>query len=120
MLVYLPQLFARHAAEADAEARRRFELMERWVYAVLMTPSALATVLAGIWLIFERGFEGGWFPVKLALVVAMGLFHVYCGHMMIKLKRGGATHRPAYYRALPLPPAILVLAIVVLVTGKPF
>jgi protoporphyrinogen IX oxidase len=119
-LVYMPLLFLRQAAEADAEARGRLVLMQRWLYAIVMTPSALLTVGFGIWLVFERGFEGGWLHVKLALVLFMGLFHVYCGNLMVKLKAQRARHRAAYYRALPLAPALLIIGVVALVTGKPF
>lgn len=119
-LLYLPQLLVRQMAERDAGERRRLMLMQRWLYAAVMTPSALLTVAFGIWLLFERGFEGGWLHVKLALVVLMGLFHVYCGHLMMKLKPDDAGHRLAYYRALPLAPAALILGVVALATGKPF
>ena len=51
--------------------------MQRWLYAFLMTPSALLTVGFGIWLIFERGFEGGWLQVKLALVVTAAALIVW-------------------------------------------
>ena len=120
-LLYLPVLFARHALERDPQGRRRHMLMERWLYAAIMTPSAVLTVLFGVWLIFERGFEGGWLPVKLMLVLAMGLFHVYCGHVMVTMRRRtGLVARPAYYRALTVPSGLLVLAVVTLVTAKPF
>lgn len=116
----MPMLFLRQAAEPDPAGRRRVMLMQRWLYAAVMTPSGLLTVIFGIWLIFERGFEGGWLPVKLALVVGMGLYHVYCGHLMMQLKCDAEMHRLAYYRALPLAPALLILGVVALVTGKPF
>lgn len=119
-LLYLPQLFARHAAEPDAQARKRLVLMQGWLYAAIMTPSALLTVVFGIWLVFERGFEGGWLPAKLALVVLMGLYHAYCGQLMANLTRQSAAHGLAFYRALPLAPALLVLGVVTLVTAKPF
>lgn len=112
-------LFARQAATVEAAARERLMLMERWLYALVMTPSALLTVAFGVWLVFERGFEGGWLPVKLALVLGMGLFHVYCGVLMTGLKRSSG-HRPAFYRALPLAPGVLIVGVLVLVTGKPF
>ena len=119
-LLYMPLLFLRELAAPDGATAVEMQHMQRWVYAYVMTPSAVATVLFGIWLIFERGYHGGWFPVKLALVVLMGLFHVYCGHVMIKLKRGKAIRRRAYYRVLPVVPALLIVAVVTLVTGKPF
>lgn len=93
--------------------------MQRWLYAAVLTPSALLAVLFGIWLVFERGFQGGWLPVKLALVVLMGLFHVYCGHLMMKRRHSPARHI-VYYRVLPIAPLVLIVAIVTLVTGKPF
>ena len=119
-LLYLPLLLARQAAEPEFEGRQRLELMQRWLYASLMTPSAMLTVGFGIWLIFERGFEGGWLQVKLALVLLMGLFHVYCGHLMGERTEARAGHRAAFYYALPLAPALLMLAVVTLVTAKPF
>jgi putative membrane protein len=119
-LMYMPLLFVRQLTAPDADTAIHVQHIERWMYAYIMTPSAVATVLFGIWLIFERGFEGGWLPVKLALVVLMGLFHVYCGHVMIELKRGNATRRAGYYRVLLAVPALLIVAIVTLVTGKPF
>ena len=118
--MYLPSVFLREIVAADRETAVGAQHMARWIYAYVMTPAALATVLAGIWLIFERDFAGGWLPVKLALVVLMGLFHVYCGHLMIQLKRGKATRRRWYYRVLPVAPGVLIVAIVTLVTGKPF
>lgn len=117
-LLGMPLLFARQAATGDAEARRRLMLMQRWFYATIMTPSAVLTVAFGTWLVFERGFEGGWLHVKLALVVLMGLFHVYCGRLMVRLRH--APRRPAYYRALPVAPGLLVLCVVALVSAKPF
>jgi protoporphyrinogen IX oxidase len=118
-LLALPLLFARQATAPDADERARLAMMQRWLYSNVMTPSGLLTVAFGIWLIFERGFDGGWLPVKLALVAGMGLFHAYCGVLMIALKHG-TPHRPAFYRLLPLAPASLVAAVVTLVTGKPF
>lgn len=119
-LLYLPLLLARQAAEREPEGRQQLELMQRWLYAFVMTPSALLTVGFGVWLIFERGFEGGWLHVKLALVLAMGLFHGYCGRLLGDRTEARADHRPAYYYALLVAPALLIVAVVTLVTAKPF
>jgi putative membrane protein len=119
-LLAMPLLFARQAADPEPEGRHRLELVQRWLYASLMTPSALLTVLFGTWLIFERGFEGGWLPVKLALVLAMGLFHVYCGMLLGDRTEPGAKHRALYYYALLPAPALLIVVVIALVTAKPF
>lgn len=116
----MPVLLARQAADRDRAGRERLELVQRWLYATVMTPSAVLTVVFGTWLVFERGFQGGWFPVKLALVLAMGLFHVYCGMLLGERSRPGAEHRPLFYYALLLAPGALVVAVIALVTAKPF
>jgi protoporphyrinogen IX oxidase len=120
MLLYLPLLLARQAAAAGDEERLRLELMQRWLYAHVMTPSALLTVGFGTWLVFERGFDGGWLHVKLALVLLMGLFHVYCGRLLGERTQPGAQHRAWFYYALLPAPALLITAVVTLVTAKPF
>jgi protoporphyrinogen IX oxidase len=119
-LLAMPVLLARQAADPDRDARHRLGLAQRWLYAVLMTPSAVLTVAFGAWLIFERGFEGGWLPVKLALVLAMGLFHVYCGILLGTRTKPRAEYRPLFYYALLPVPASLVVAVTTLVTAKPF
>jgi putative membrane protein len=119
-LLAMPLLFARQAAAPDGKERHRLELAQRWLYASLMTPSALLTVGFGIWLIFERGFEGGWLPVKLALVLAMGWFHSYCGVLLGERTQPGAEHRALYYYALLVVPVLLIIAVTALVTAKPF
>jgi protoporphyrinogen IX oxidase len=119
-LVLMPILFARQAAAADLQVRREVMLMQRWLYAMIMTPSAVLAVLFGTALIFILGFEGGWLHVKLGFVLLMGLLHVYCGTLMVKLKKPGAAHGVAYYRAMSFAATLLVLTIIGLVTYKPF
>lgn len=119
-LVYFPLLFVEHHGADDPLRRERLALLQRWIYAKVMTVSALAAVVAGTWLVFERGFTGGWLHVKLALVLGMALFHAYCGYLMVDLKHRGFRFPRLFYRALPALPAVLVLAILYLVSGKPF
>lgn len=119
-LIYFPQLLIREATADDYDAQRRAVQMQRTLYAWIMTPSALLTVVAGVWLIFERGFTGGWLHVKLSLVLLMVLFHVYCGTLMDEFRRAHVQRNLWFYRLLPLLPALLIAAVVTLVTGKPF
>ncbi len=119
-LLYFPQLFVRQAAHEDTDARQSAILMQRTLYAHVMTPSALLAVLAGIWLIFERGFTGGWLHVKLALVLLMVFYHVYCGTLMAEFKREHVRRRLFFYRILPVVPMLLITGIITLVTAKPF
>jgi protoporphyrinogen IX oxidase len=119
-LLYFPQLFLQQAGTDDPETRREAIRMQHSLYVFAMTPSGLLTVLAGVWLLFERGFAGGWLPVKLSLVLLMVFFHLYCGNVMRELRLEGPQHRLLFYRMLSLVPALLILAVVTLVVAKPF
>jgi protoporphyrinogen IX oxidase len=119
-LVYFPLLFVEHRGTKDHLRRNRLVLLQRWIYAKVMTTSALATVIAGTWLVFERGFGGGWLHAKLALVLGMALFHGYCGHLMVDLKRRGFRHPRLFYWVLPVVPAALIVGVLYLVSSKPF
>jgi len=119
-LVYFPLLFVEHHGTGDDLRREQLVLLQRWIYAKVMTVSALAAIVAGTWLVFERGFGGGWLHAKLALVLGMALFHGYCGHLMVDLKRRGFRYPRLFYRALPAIPAALVLGVLYLVSSKPF
>lgn len=119
-LVYFPHLLVREALRDERQARARAIAMQRSLYALIMTPSALLAVAAGTLLIFVRGFSGGWLHVKLLLVLLMVLFHVYCGALMDAFKREHVQRRLWVYRMLPLLPALLVAGVVTLVTAKPF
>lgn len=119
-LLYFPQMFIQQVNAEDDETRRQAIRMQHALYVFAMTPSGVFTVLAGSWLLFDRGFAGGWLPVKLSLVLLMVFFHLYCGNLMLNLRRHGRQHRLLFYRILSLAPAILITAVVILVTAKPF
>lgn len=119
-LLYFPQLVVRQAVIEDDDGEQDAMRMQRTLYALVMTPAALLTVLAGSWLVFDRGFIGGWLPVKLALVMLMAFFHAYCGSLMDDFRYQRIRHHLWFYRLLPLAPMILITAVVTLVVGKPF
>jgi len=119
-LVYFPLLFVEHRGASDRLRRERLVLLQRWIYAKVMSTSALATIVAGTWLVFERGFAGGWLHAKLALVLGMALFHGYCGHLMVDLKQRGFRYPRWFYGCLPVVPAGLILGVLYLVSDKPF
>ena len=119
-LMYFPQLLLRVAIGDDLDSQARAIHMQRTLYAYVMTPSALLAVVAGIWLIFEQGFCGGWLPVKLSLVLLMVFFHIWCGAMMDAFKQEPVRRYLMLYRLLPLLPALLISGVVTLAVGKPF
>ena len=50
-LFYLPRLFVYHAMSEDTPSIERFKLMERKLYNGIATPSMIATVIFGGWLV---------------------------------------------------------------------
>ncbi|UVW29272.1 CopD family protein [Massilia sp. H6] len=119
-LLYFPQLLVHQASAKDDEERQRFLKVQHTLYAFVMTPAGLLTIIFGIWLLFLQGFSGGWLPVKLSLVLFMVFFHVYCGNLMEELKVQGPVHSIWFYRLLLLAPVLLITAVVTLVVQKPF
>lgn len=122
-LFYLPRLFVYHAQAApdDGVGIERFKMMERKLYAGIMTPAAGLTVVFGLWLWLGYGIGGGWLHAKLALVLLLIAFHVYLGALLRDFAHDRNRHSHTFYRWLNEIPALpLLIAIVYLVVAKPF
>src|SRR5438477_8196415 len=72
-MLYLPRLFVYHcAAEPGSQQSETFKLMERRLLRLIITPAMIATWVLGVALAWELAWElGGWFWVKLVLVLVM-------------------------------------------------
>lgn len=118
--LYFPQLLRgyRYEQQQHGEAERQVTLA-RHLYFGIMTPSAILAVILGTALIFF-GFEGGWLPVKLSLVLLLVLFHLYCGRVLLRIEKRALQHGTAFLGALTLVPVPLLIAIVTLAVTKPF
>ncbi len=122
-LFYLPRLFVYHALAApdDRVGIERFKIMERKVYRGIMTPAAVLTVAFGLWLWLGYGITGGWLYVKLVLVLALVVFHIYLGTLLRDFALDRNRHGHVFYRWINEIPALpLLIAIVFLVVLKPF
>ena len=122
-IFYLPRLFVYHAlASADDRVGiERFKTMERKLFFGIMTPSAVLTVVFGLWLWLGYDVTGGWMHAKLALVLVLIAFHVYLGLLMRDFARDRKRHGHVFYRWVNEIPALpLLVAIVWLVIAKPF
>jgi putative membrane protein len=122
-LFYLPRLFVYHAMAAadDRVGIERFKIMERKLYRGIMTPSAVLTVVFGVWMWLGYGVTGGWLHAKLALVAILIALHVYLGKLVADFRADRNRHTHVYYRWLNEIPALPILvAVVFLVVMKPF
>lgn len=119
-LFYLPRLFVYHAMCDDEAGNNRFKVMERKLYYGIMTPGALLTLIFGIWLWLGYGFSGMWLYTKLALVILLIAYHLYCGKLLADFKYDRNRHGHVYYRWLNEIPVIILFAVVILVVAKPW
>jgi putative membrane protein len=118
-LFYLPRLFVYHAMATDAASVERFKVMERKLYFGIMTPGAVLTILFGAWLWLGYGFAGTWLNIKIALVLALIAYHLYCGKLLIDFRLDRNRRGHVFYRWLNEFPVVVLIAIVVLVVVKP-
>jgi protoporphyrinogen IX oxidase len=118
-LFYLPRLFVYHAMATDAASVERFKVMERKLYFGIMTPGAVLTILFGAWLWLGYGFAGTWLNIKIALVLVLIAYHLYCGKLLIDFRLGRNRRGHVFYRWLNEFPVVVLIAIVVLVVVKP-
>jgi putative membrane protein len=122
-LFYLPRLFVYHALSEDKTSRDRFKIMERKLYWGIMTPSALLTLTFGLGVIHSNlGYYSGllWLKYKLALVLLLVCYHIYCGLCLRRFAQDNNTHSPVFYRVLNELPVFLLIGIVLLAILKPF
>lgn len=119
-ILYMPRLFVYHSMSEDTQSRERFKVMERKLMRGIMTPAMIATLVFGIWLWLGYGFKGGWMHAKLALVVLLMAFHMWCAATIKKLARDEVPHGHVFYRWMNELPAVAMIIIVILVVVKPF
>ena len=120
-LFYLPRLFVYHSMATDSIGIDRFKVMERRLYRGIMTPSAVLTIVFGVWLWLGYGITGGWMHAKLALVAVLVVFHVWLGKLVADFAADRNTHGDKFYRWINEIPALpILIGVVFLVVMKPF
>lgn len=122
-LFYLPRLFVYHARADDSISRERFKTMERKLYRGIATPSMVATLALGLWLVSYSPavyMSQGWLQVKLALVLVLVVYHFYCGQLVKTFRDDRNTHTPVFYRWFNEFPVLILVSVVVLAMVKPF
>ena len=119
-LFYLPRLFVYHAMSEDQVSKERFKVMERKLYRGIMTPSAVVAVALGLTLWLHYGIGGGWMYAKLALVLLLIVYHLYCWKLLNDFKHDRNIRSHVYYRMFNELPVFILIAVVILVVVKPF
>ncbi len=118
-LFYLPRLFVYHSTATDAAGIERFKIMERKLFYGIMTPGAILTLIFGVWLWLGYSFNGTWLHIKLALVLVLIAYHIYCGKLLLDFKHDHNKHGHVFYRWLNEFPVLILIAVVILAVVKP-
>ncbi|MBK8970746.1 MAG: protoporphyrinogen oxidase HemJ [Hahellaceae bacterium] len=121
-LFYLPRLFVYHAMSEDAVSRERFKIMERKLYRGIMTPSLIATVVLGIWMLVLNAqlLSAGWLHAKLLLILILLGYHGQCARLLKSFAKDENRHSHVYYRWFNEFPVLVLVSVVILVVVKPF
>jgi putative membrane protein len=118
-LFYLPRIFVNHAMATEPAEIARLKLMERKLYR-FVTPIGALALIFGVWLWLGYGFAGGWLHAKLALVVFLIAYHLYCGKLVQRFADDKNARDHVFYRFFNEIPVLILTAVVILVTVKPF
>ncbi|WP_022955554.1 protoporphyrinogen oxidase HemJ [Perlucidibaca piscinae] len=122
-LFYLPRLFVYHVDTRDDAGHDRFVIMERKLYRGIMTPSMIATLVFGFWMIKDNPalwFSQGWLHAKLSLVALLVVYHFLCDHYRRQLAERRCQRTHVFFRVFNELPVLALVAIVMLVVVKPF
>lgn len=120
---YLPRLFVHHAMSDDQATRDRLKIMERKLYRFI-TPIMVLALAFGIAMLFtamgRAWLSMGWLHLKLVLVVALVVYHLWCGRLLKGFANDENPHSHKWYRWFNEMPVLVLLSIVFLVVLKPF
>lgn len=123
-MFYLPRLYVYHAMCEDEAGNARFKIMERKLYRGIMTPSAILTLVFGVWLMTYYSLEQlagmGWLHAKLTLVLLLFAYHGICGRMLKQFAADNNQRSHKFYRLFNELPVLLLIAVVILAVVKPF
>ncbi len=118
-LFYLPRIFVNQAMASEPAEITRLNLMAVKLYR-FMTPLAVLALVLGTWLWLGYGFSGGWMHAKLALVILLIAYHLYCGRLVKVFAEGRNTRSHKFYRYFNEAPVLILTAVTILVVVKPF
>lgn len=123
-LFYLPRLFVYHSTANDTATIKTFTLMEHKLFYYIMTPSLIATVITGVWLVplylSQVHPFTGWLVLKNMLVLILIGFHISCGYYLVRFKRHQNHRSHRFYRGFNEIPTVLLIVIVILAVVQPF
>ncbi len=123
-MLYLPRLFVYHAdAAAGSDKSETFKVMEAKLLKMIINPAMIATFLFGGLMLATPGvvdWNRGYMWVKLSLVLCLAAYHGFCVRWVKAFAADKNVHSAKFYRQINEIPALIMLAIVILIVVQPF
>jgi putative membrane protein len=125
-LLYLPRLFVYHAqlqrgAIDDAAGNARFKIMERKLFMIMSIGAVIAAGFGVAMLALAQDYLlMRWLHLKLALVLVLIGYHGACLALLQQFAADRNARSERWFRVFNEVPALLLIAIVILVVVKPF
>ena len=121
-MLYLPRLFVYHCEVAPGTAEsERFKRMELRLLRIIINPAMIAVWIFGLWLVFlGQYWAEPWMHAKFVLVVILSALHGFLSRWRKDFAKDSNTRSQRFYRLMNEVPAVLMIAIVILVVVRPF
>ena len=120
---YLPRIFVHYVeGRAAGEDVRRLIIMAGRLFGV-MTVMALIAIALGLtlWISYADAYAAaGWLPLKMAFVAGVVVYHLYCGHLLRRMRAGEVLPGRIALRLLNEGALLLLIPILILAVVKPF
>jgi len=125
-LFYLPRLFVYHAEAyeqpepAQTVLKQQYQIMEKRLYSIIMTPAMVLTVTMAIGLVTTEPevLKQPWMHIKLACVLLLIGYHHYCKRIMKKLAADECAMTGQQFRWFNEFPTVFFVIVVLLAVFK--
>jgi putative membrane protein len=123
-LFYLPRLFVYYVEATETVVRERLKIMQRRLLGITHIGGGLAVLFGALTLgayahAAPTYLQQGWLHAKLGLVVLLIAYHGMLVHLTREFARDAVRHSSRWLRIFNEIPALLLIAIVLLVVVKP-
>ena len=121
-MLYLPRLFVYHCeAEPGSKQSETFKLMERRLLRLIINPAMIVVWILGLSMAWAAPYyDELWLQLKVVLVLAMSGLHGLFSRCVKDFAADTNRYSQKFYRIINEVPAVLIIAIVILVVIKPF
>lgn len=120
-LLYLPRLFVYHTEVVGEVEHNRFCVMEKRLYGIT-TIAMIGTWIFGLWTLalVPVYLKMGWLHAKLTLVFLLSGYHGWLKGRVRDFDARKNDKSAKFYKLVNEVPALILVAVVILVVVKPF